>query len=119
MSEAYGKQVEFFLVYIREAHPTDGWQVKQNERENILVAQPKSLPEREQVAAQMCAKLKINLPTLIDGLDDKAAKDFSAWPDRLYLVGKDGAIAYKGAPGPGGFKPEDLERAILRLLLEP
>lgn len=113
----YGKEVEFYLVYIREAHPTDGWQVGANVKEKILVTQPKSAEEREAVAGQMCSDLKISLPTLIDGLDDKVGKDYSAWPDRLYLVGTDGKIFYKGDPGPGGFKPDDLERAILRLLL--
>ena len=36
------------------------------------------------------------------------------WPDRLYLVGRDGRIAFQGGEGPFGFKPEELERAIER-----
>jgi len=39
-------------------------------------------------------------------------KAYSAHPDRLYLVGKDGKIAYAGAPGPQGFNPDQLEEAI-------
>ena len=100
------------MVYIREAHPTDGWQVRANEQQGILVEQPKSLEERIEIATQMCTALKIKLPPLVDTLDDKVNKAYSAWPDRLYLVGRDGRIAYQGGPGPRGFRPDELEAAI-------
>lgn len=116
MYEKYGKEVEFFVVYIREAHPTDGWQVGANVREEILITQPKSLLERSGVARQMCEALKISIPTYLDGMDDKVNQAYSGWPDRLYLVGVDGKIAYKGGPGPGGFRPDELEQAIQRHL---
>ena len=48
----------------------------------------------------------------IDGLDNAVASAYGGWPDRLYLVGRDGRIAYQGDEGPFGFKPEELERAI-------
>jgi type I thyroxine 5'-deiodinase len=60
----------------------------------------------------MCVELKLTMPTLLDGLDDKVGKDYGAFPDRLYLIGRDGKIAYKGGPGPFGFKPPELEEAI-------
>lgn len=82
-------------------------------RERILVAQPKSYAQRKEVAGQMCQRLDIDLPTLIDGLDDAVGQAYGAWPDRIYLVGKDGRIAYQGGPGPRGFIPEELEDAIL------
>jgi hypothetical protein len=37
---------------------------------------------------------------------------YNALPDRLYLIGKDGRIAFKGGHGPLGFKPAELEAAI-------
>jgi type I thyroxine 5'-deiodinase len=46
---------------------------------------------------------------VIDKEDNKVNAAYSAWPDRLYVVGKDGKVAYKGGPGPGGFKPAELE----------
>jgi hypothetical protein len=33
-------------------------------------------------------------------------------PTRLYLVGKDGLVAYAGGLGPFGFKPAELKEAI-------
>ena len=112
MYKKYGKDVEFFIVYIREAHPTDGWQVGSNERDKILVKQPTTLDGRAEVCSIMADKLDLKIPAIIDTLDDTANKAYSGWPDRLYLVGKNGKIAYKGAPGPWGFKPDELQAAI-------
>ncbi len=33
----FGDKAEFFVVYIREAHPSDGWQMGANRREIRLV----------------------------------------------------------------------------------
>jgi len=41
---------------------------------------------------------------------------YGAWPDRLYLVGKDGKIAMAGGRGPFDFKPDKLEKAIQKEL---
>jgi hypothetical protein len=37
---------------------------------------------------------------------------YYALPDRLYLIGRDGRVAYRGGPGPFGFVAAELERAI-------
>ena len=49
-------------------------------------------------------------------MDNKVELDYSGWPTRQYLIGKDGTIAYKGGPGPVGLKPLELEQAIQNLL---
>jgi len=116
MYSKYGDDVQFFLIYIREAHPIDGWQVGANIKEEVLFDQPKTLEQREDIAAQMCHELKLSLPTLIDDLDDHVNQAYAAWPDRLYLVGVDGKIAYGSGPGPGGFRPPELEAAIKKAL---
>ena len=41
--------------------------------------------------------------------DNKVNAAYSGWPDRLFVVGLDGKIAYKGGSGPGGFKPPEVE----------
>lgn len=116
MYETYKGDVEFVMVYIREAHPVDGWQVSANRREKILVLQPDSFDARAEVCQEMCTKLELTIPAVIDTLDDTVNKAYSAWPDRLYLVGADGKVAYKGGPGPAGFKPLELELAIQKIL---
>jgi len=112
MYDDYKDRVEFFLVYIREAHPTDGRQARINERHNIFVKQPAKYVERVAVAKEMCTQLDLKLPPLIDNLDDRVNQAYNAEPDRLYLIGVDGRIAYQGARGPRGFDPAELEVAI-------
>ncbi len=65
----------------------------------------------------MCVrKLDIHFTTVIDGIDAKVEEDYTALPDRMYLVDKQGKIAYKSEPGPHGFFPEQLEAAIKKEL---
>lgn len=116
LAEKYKGRAEFLLVYIREAHPTDGWQVKINEREGVLLPTAKNAEEKEDHASACVTKLDIRFTTLVDGMDNKVEEAYAGWPDRLYLVGKDGRIAWKGDVGPRGFRPPELEAAIRKEL---
>jgi Iodothyronine deiodinase len=58
----------------------------------------------------------MRMPMAVDGADNAVASVYGGWPDRLYLVGRDGTIAYQGGDGPFGFKPAELGRAIEALL---
>ncbi len=59
----YRDHIAFFVVYVQEAHPTDGWQT-------------------------------------------------DAAPERLYLIGADGRVAYHGGAGPHFFDFDTWEQAI-------
>ena len=37
--------------------------------------------------------------------------------NRLYIIDRQGRVAYKAGRGPGGFKPEEMEQSLLLLLL--
>ncbi len=107
MQAEYGDQVQFFVVYCREAHAID------SDRPNgTEVEQPVSTEERRSVAVKFLEDMKLEIPALLDNIDDKTSRDYASSPDRLYLVGKDGKIAYAGDKGPRGFKPDELETAI-------
>ncbi len=108
----YGDQVEFLVVYIREAHPDDGWVSEGNLAQGIHVYDPTTEEERTEVAQACAMALDIEMTVLLDGIDDTVASAYGAMPDRLYLVGRDGRVAYQGEKGPKGFRPEDLEVAI-------
>ena len=115
MYRKYGDKVAMYVVYIREAHPSDGWQMRKNERDGVLFKQPKSLMERIKVASSCQAGLKIDMPIIVDKMDNKAEKDYAAWPDRLYVIDLEGKIAYKSGPGPRGFKPRVAEPVVKKL----
>ena len=105
----------FYAVYIQEAHPSDIWQMESNVRQNVIFRNPRSEGERFQVADSCVRTLGIEFPALIDRMDNAVEAEFTGWPDRLYLIGRDGKVAYKSAPGPFGFHPAQLE-AELRAL---
>ena len=54
------------------------------------------------------------MPTVIDREDNRANKAYAGWPDRLYVVGIDGRVAYRGGPGPGGFRVNEVEDWLKR-----
>jgi hypothetical protein len=110
--------VQFLLVYIREAHPEDGWIIAENRRSGISVLDPQTDRERREVASACAANLRLDMQTVVDGVDNAVASAYGGWPDRLYLVRSDGRIAFRGGEGPFGFKPDELERAIERELAQ-
>src|SRR5438477_7959206 len=115
MSQRYKDNVPFLLIYIREAHPTDGWQVPQNVKQGALLSTAKTQEEKDEHASICVIKLDIHFPTLVDKMDNRVELDYSGWPDRLYLIGVDGRVLYKSAPGPAGFLPDELDIAIKRM----
>jgi hypothetical protein len=100
------------VVYIREAHPEDGWVLSSNRQERIAIDDPTSDGERASTAATCAVRLQIPMPVLVDGVDDEVARHYGGWPDRLYLVGRDGRVAFQGGEGPWGFIPSELGAAI-------
>lgn len=118
LKRRYGDQVEFLAIYVREAHPTDGWRMNSNDEADISIKQPRNEGERVGVARRCCSSLKISMPLLVDEMDDRVGHAYSGMPDRLYLIDRKGRIAYKGGRGPFGFKPGELEQSLLMSLLD-
>lgn len=108
----YKEQVEFFLVYVREAHPTDGWQVDANVEEKILFRQHQSFEEREEVAGTCAIALNIETPTLVEEIDNGIDDAYGAAPVRQYVIGKDGNVVYHGGAGPHFLDLDEWEQAI-------
>jgi hypothetical protein len=84
----------------------------------VLYKQPTTFVERTEIASACALRLDLSIPTLIDDLANSTDLKYYALPDRLYLIGRDGRIAYRGAPGPFGFVAMELEQAIERYLAE-
>lgn len=108
--------MEFLTVYISEAHPEDEWQMESNVKEQIVFKQPRTFDERRTAAALLVDRLKYRAPLAIDSLSGEAERAYGAWPERIYIIGTDGRIAYKGDMGPFGFHPDEAEKELARLL---
>jgi hypothetical protein len=120
--ERYHDRVEFLVVYIREAHPVDGWWLGRGMPGLLIklyrsgaatdVCDPKTMRKRQAVAGRCEAALKYGIRTVVDEMDDAVNRAYAAAPTRLYLVGLDGRVAYAGGLGPFGFRPAELGAAI-------
>ncbi len=109
----YADRAEFLMVYVREAHPTGGWRMASNERAGVAIAQPETYGRRVEVAEVCRQTLGFPMPMLVDTLDDAVGGRYSGMPSRLYLIDRDGRVAYKSGRGPFGFKPDELESALI------
>jgi hypothetical protein len=112
LCDRYHDQVAFFVVYIREAHPSNAWQMAVNVRQNVVFTDPKTSEERTTVAESCVRRLNIRIPALIDNVDDKIEAAYTGWPDRLYIIDTQGRVAFKSPPGPFGFHPKEMESVL-------
>ena len=118
----YHDSIQFLVIYIREAHPVDGWwfgggitgQMLKASRSKAAtdVYDPKTIEERQTVATRCESALQYGIQTYVDNMDDEVSQVYAAMPTRLYLIGLDGRVVYAGGPGPFGFKPAQLKTSI-------
>lgn len=116
MNERYRGRAKFIMVYVREAHPSDGWHMESNKRAGADLNQPTTDAERCDVARTCRMKLDLSMPFLVDSIDDKVGTAYSGMPERLYVIDRRGRIAYKSGRGPFGFKPAECEQSLILLL---
>jgi hypothetical protein len=117
----YHERVDFRLVYISEAHAAGDattWQSSINQREQLDLPPARNLTEKQEHAALCLRKLTLPFAVEVDGMDAAAERVYQAWPSRLYLVGRDGRVAYQTRLGELDFHPADLEKAIREIVGE-
>jgi type I thyroxine 5'-deiodinase len=89
--------------------------MQSNIKDAVVFASPKDEDERTNVAGACVRKLGIKFPAIVDGFENHTEIAYTGWPDRLYLIDRDGKVVYKSKPGPFGFKPDQLEAALKKL----
>ena len=124
----YHERVQFLTIYIREAHPIDGWWMGRRLTKGITKKffpqaslehyDPKTIEERRAVAGECETALQYGIRTYVDEMEDAVNNAYAAWPTRLYLVGLDGKVVYGGGLGPYDFKPAKLKAAIENYLMQ-
>ncbi len=109
----YRDRAHFVMIYVREAHPTDGWHMASNDQYGVSLAQPSSNEERRNIAQTCQRKLGFEMPFLVDTIDDSVGGRYSGMPSRLYVIDRQGKVSYKSGRGPFGFKPAEMEQALI------
>jgi hypothetical protein len=60
----------------------------------------------------------MTMPMVVDEMHDPVGSLYSGMPDRLYIIDRDGRVAYKGGRGPFGFKTGEMEQSLAMLLID-
>ena len=107
--------MNFYFIYVREAHPTDGRQARENVSEKILVKSPTTEAERAVIASNCVSALKITIPCLVDNIENTTQKNYEAWPARACVIGTNGILEYISQPGPQGVDPEAIRKVLERV----
>ena len=120
LSEQYRGQVDFRLVYIREAHAEGGpeaqWQSTINARDGVSLPPARTLPEKREHAELCVRKLDLPFAAVVDGMDGAAETAYQAWPSRVYVVGRDGRVIFNSRLGEQNFHPAELDTALREML---
>jgi Iodothyronine deiodinase len=121
--EEFGNDVEFMMIYIREAHPNDKWwlaetkfmrfvSVLTNDYPSYDLFEPKTIEERRSAAQACRAKLLGDMPVYVDNMDNKVNQTYVGWPTRIYFIDEKGQVQYDSGLGPYGLSPEELQEEL-------
>uniref|UniRef100_A0A452I140 Iodothyronine deiodinase n=1 Tax=Gopherus agassizii TaxID=38772 RepID=A0A452I140_9SAUR len=94
---------DFLLVYIEEAHPSDGW-VSSDAAYQIPKHQ--CLQDRLR-AAQLMQEGAPGCPLAVDTMDNASSAAYGAFFERLYIIQEE-VVMYQGGRGPDGYKISEL-----------
>lgn len=97
------------MVYIAEAHSTDGWAFTNN----FDINQHRSLEERLS-AAQILVQKEPLCPVVVDEMNNVTAIKYGALPERLYML-QAGKVVYKGSRGPWGYNPLEVRSFLEKM----
>ncbi len=110
--ETYKDRIDFYLVYIREAHPSDGWQVRSNLDDHVEFLEPTTEDERARLAGVCMLDLGFTMPTLLDNMQNEVDAKYAALPERLYVLDRDGKVFFRGIMGSRGFDVDTWLEAV-------
>lgn len=104
MQREFAEMADFAVVYLEEAHPTDGWLYGQVKH---LTKQPTTLAQRCAMAQILADELKFlrcpkTVPVCVDRMDNAASHAFGAIPERLIIL-KGDKVQFVGGAGPSGY----------------
>lgn len=86
----HDKDVEFFVVYSREPHAGERKYFRK-------YSQHSSYEQKLNYARELVQEFEMKVPVLVDDLQEKTSKAFGWMPNMVYVIDKDGKIAYKAS----------------------
>jgi peroxiredoxin len=92
--------VEFLLVYVREAHPGD------------KVGAHESMADKVRAAQLLEAQEKVDMPIVIDDLKGTIHRKYGKLPNPTYVIDKSGRIAFRAQWTQAGIVEEALKQLL-------
>lgn len=94
---------DFVVVYIEEAHPSDGW---------VSTDAPHQIPKHRCLEERLSAARLILLEVpdclvVVDSMENSCSAAYGAYFNRLYVV-QEGKVVYQGSRGPEGYRISEL-----------
>src|SRR5438132_138375 len=98
--QTYKDRATFLLIYIAEAHPGKILAVptENGGKELRIIPQIASEPDLLQNLRRLVRLANLTIPAVIDNPAKSLNDDYAAYPNRIYAIGSDGKVAFKGAP---------------------
>uniref|UniRef100_A0A4W5N4V7 Iodothyronine deiodinase n=3 Tax=Salmoninae TaxID=504568 RepID=A0A4W5N4V7_9TELE len=101
--QQYADISDSVVVYIEEAHPSDGWM---SSDAPYQIPKHRCLEDRLS-AAQIMNREVPGCLVVADSMDNSSNAAYGAYFDRLYIL-QDGKIVYQGGRGPEGYRISEL-----------
>ncbi len=114
MYRKYKAGAEFFVIYIREAHP--GQNLTDVDGKKRKFERTTTMDQRKEAANACLSSLKLTMPFLVDDMEGTVEKAYTGHPNRVYVLDRDGRVAMKGPRGPRGADITGAEKALRELL---
>ncbi|KAG8449249.1 hypothetical protein GDO86_016064 [Hymenochirus boettgeri] len=95
---------DFLLVYIEEAHPSDGWV---STDASYQIPKHQCLQDRL-AAAQLMIQEVPGCRVVVDTMDNASNAAYGAYFERLYII-LEGKVVYQGGRGPEGYRISELK----------
>lgn len=100
LAQQYSGSVDFYILYVREAHPGQNYPAQRNFAEKLGNAN--DLRRAENVGRTI----------LVDDFEGTMNRDYGARPNAVYVIGKDGVISYRADWN----DPDDVDKHLNVLL---
>jgi Spy/CpxP family protein refolding chaperone len=94
LAKDYASSADFLVIYTKESHPLNGWEVDRNKSDQVRIEQPKTETDKIGVAKKAREVLKLNLPFAVDTDKDATATAYGTFPNGAVIIGRDGTVAY-------------------------
>ena len=107
----YKIQVDFYMIQIREAHASNVWPIG-----NIVsVKEHCTLSDRLTAANVMVKETQLEIPVVVDTMDNTFLRLYAPWPFRFFVV-LDGTLKLVGMPKEARYDTTDLVECLDSLL---